>query len=95
VIIHPSILDDITADVRQMLEVAAAAHVETGRKSTITLRLTINRDRETQKRQVRARVSAVIPEGVEDSHTRKGEPSLLLSVSDDHPGQTRLEGTEP
>jgi hypothetical protein len=90
-IIHPTILNDINTDVRQMLADAAAAHVETGRKSTVTLKLTISRDRETQKRQVRARVSAVIPEGVDDSHTRKGEPSLLLSVSDDRPGQTRIE----
>lgn len=88
--ISSTILDDINADVRTMLADAALAHVETGRKATVTLKLTITRDRETQKRQVRGRVSAVVPEGSDDSHTRKGETALLLSVSDDHPGQQRI-----
>ena len=91
--ITTAILDDINPDILAKLEEAAAAHVETNRPATVTVKLTIKRDKETQKRQLRGRVSASIPEGAEDSHTRKGETVLLLSVSDDHPGQTRIEGT--
>ena len=90
-IINPTILTDINAEVAQMLATAATAHVDTGRRATVTLRLTVSRDNKTAKREVRGRVSASIPEGVDDSHTRKGEPALMLSVSDDHPGQTRIE----
>lgn len=90
-IIHPTILDDITADVRHFLADAAAAHIDTGRRATVTLKLTISRDKETQRRVVRGRVSAVIPEGADDSHTRRGETAVLLSVGDEHPGQQRIE----
>jgi hypothetical protein len=90
--IKSTILDDIILDVRNMLADASVAHVETGRRATVTLRLTVSRDKETQKRTIRGRVSAVIPEGADDSHTRKGETALLLSVSDDHPGQQRIGG---
>lgn len=88
--IKPTILDDINMDVRAMLESAAEAHVSTGRTATVTLKLTVKLDRETQKREVRARVIATIPEGDSDSHTRKGDPALLLSVADDHPGQQKI-----
>ena len=88
--INPTILDDINIDARRLLADAALAHMETNRRATVTIKLTITRDRETQKRQVRGRVSAVLPDGVDDSHTRKGETCLLLSVADDHPGQTRI-----
>lgn len=88
--INPTILDDINADVRLLLAEAALAHVETGRRAAVTLKLTISRDKETQKRQVRGRVQATIPEGADDSRTRKSEPVLLLSVTDDHPGQQRI-----
>lgn len=87
-IIHPTILNDINADVRHFLADAAAAHIETGR---VTLKLTISRDKETQRRVVRGRVSAVIPEGADDSHTRKGETAVLLSVQDECPGQQRID----
>ena len=90
-IINPTILTDITAELGAMLADAAAAHVETDRRATVSLKLTISRDTKTGKRLLRGRVSASIPEGVDDSHTRKGEPALILSVSDDHPGQTRIE----
>lgn len=90
-IINPTILTDINAEVAQMLATAATAHIDTGRRATVTLRLTVSRDSKTAKREVRGRVSASIPEGVDDSHTRKGETALILSVSDDHPGQTRIE----
>jgi hypothetical protein len=89
-IIHPDILNDINSDVRSMLALAAEAHVETDRRATVTLKLTISKDKEG-KRNVRGRVSAVIPEGVDDSHTRKGDTALLLSVSDEIPGQQRIE----
>lgn len=89
--IRDNILDDINAGIRLMLTEAAIANVETGRRATVTLRLTVSRDRETQKRQVRGRVSAVIPEGADDSRTRKGETTLLLSVSDEIPGQQRID----
>lgn len=88
--IPSNILSDITADVSNLLVDAAEAHMETGRRATVTLKLTINRDKETGKRVLRGKVSASIPEGVEDSHARKCEPVTLLSVSDDHPGQQRI-----
>jgi hypothetical protein len=87
--INPDILNDINADVRSMLALAAEAHVETDRRATVTLKLTIARDKEG-KHNVKARVSAVIPEGVDDSHTRKGDTALLLSVSDEIPGQRHI-----
>lgn len=89
--IHPTILDDINLDIRRLLSEAAGAHMATNRRATVTLKLTITRDRETQKRQIRGRVSAVLPDGVDDSHTRKGETCLLLSVADDHPGQQKID----
>lgn len=89
--IPTNILTDINADVRDLLAEAAKAHVETGRKATVTLRLTLSRDKETLKRVLRGKVCASIPEGAEDSHARKCEPVTLLSVSDDHPGQQRIE----
>ena len=88
--IHPTILDDINLDIRRLLSEAAESHMTTNRRATVTLKLTITRDRETQKRQIRGRVSAVLPDGVDDSHTRKGETCLLLSVADDYPGQQRI-----
>lgn len=89
--IPSTILSDINADVRTLLEAAAVAHMETGRRATVTLKLTISRDKETQKRVLRGKVSANIPEGAEDSHARKCEPITLLAVSDDHPGQQRID----
>lgn len=89
--IPPTILDDVNAQLRELLADSASAHVDTGRRATVTMRITVSQDKETHKRTVRAKVSATVPEGVEDSHTRKLEPVLLLSVSDDAPGQMRIE----
>lgn len=89
--INDTILDEINESVRLLLAESALAHVETGRRATVTLKLTVSRDKDTQKRQVRGRVSAVIPEGADDSRTRKSEPLLLLSVTDEIPGQQRID----
>ncbi len=89
--IHPNVLDDINLDVRKMLADAAIAHVETGRRAAVTLKLTIRKNKESQKREVVGRVTAIIPEGADDSHTRKSDQVVLVSVADDHPGQQRIE----
>lgn len=88
--INQTILDDINLDLRKMLGEVAAAHVETGRRGTASLKLTVRRTKEG-KRQVIGRVQATIPEGVDDSHTRKGESVVLMSVSDEIPGQQRID----
>lgn len=88
--IPTNVLTDINADVRNLLAEAAAAHMETGRRATVTLKLTISRDKETQRRVLRGKATATIPEGAEGSRTRKCEPVVLMSVSDDHPGQQRI-----
>lgn len=89
--IHPTVLDDINLAVRKLLTDAALAHVETGRRATVTLKLTIRKNTESQKREVIGRVTAVIPDGGDDSHTRKSDQVVLVSVGDDHPGQQRIE----
>lgn len=88
--IPANILSDINADVSNLLADAAKAHMETGRRATVTLKLTISRDKESGKHVLRGKASANIPEGAEDAHTRKCEPVTLLAVSDDHPGQQRI-----
>jgi len=85
--IHPDVLDGINGSVRALIADAAQAHIDTGRVATVTLRLTIKKNKETHKHELRGRVSASIPEGVDDSHTKRGEGVLLLAVSNDHPGQ--------
>lgn len=90
--IHSNVLDDINLDVRKMLEDAAAAHIETGRRATVTLKLTIRKNKEAQKREVVGRVTATIPEGSDDSRTRKADQCVLVSVTDEHPGQQRIDG---
>lgn len=90
--IPSTILDDINLDLRKLLGEAAIAHMDTGRRATVRLALTVKADRESGKRLVTGRVTATMPEGEDDSVTRKRPSVVLLSVTDDHPGQTRLEG---
>jgi hypothetical protein len=88
--IPSTILDDIALDVRKLLTEAAIAHMDTGRRATVTLKLTVRRNTESQKREVVGRVTGTLPTDEDDTVTRKLAPMVLLSVSDDHPGQQRI-----
>lgn len=87
--ISDTILNDITIDLRRLLSEVAEAHMETGRRGTVALKLTVRRTKEG-RREVVGRCQATIPEGEDDSRTRKGAPVVLMSVTDECPGQMHI-----
>lgn len=77
-------------DIAVLLEQAIAAHLDTGRGASVVLKIVVKADKETGASKARGRVTATIPEGDDDQHTKK-QPSInLLTVGADHPGQQDL-----
>lgn len=81
----------INSDLAALLAEAAEHHITTNRRASVTLKLTVTKEKKSGERQVRAKLSAVLPEGEDDSRTVKRPEEVLLSVEDEHPGQMRIE----
>jgi hypothetical protein len=77
-------------DIAVLLEQAFAAHIQTGRGASVVLKITVKLDKESNKSKARGRVSATIPEGDDDQHTKKQPSVSLLTVGLDHPDQQTL-----
>lgn len=85
------IASSIGDDVAVLLEKAIAAHTDTGRSASVTLKITVKIDKESGASKARGRVHASIPSGDDDSVTNKLPSVGLLTIANDHPGQQRID----
>lgn len=83
------------ANIAVLLEQAIAAHLDTGRGASVVLKIVVKADKETGKSKARGRVTATIPEGDDDQHTKKQPSVSILTVGADHPDQQTLFDEEP
>jgi hypothetical protein len=91
--IDPALLtaSGIDAEALSALALALAAHADTGRTASVTIKLTVKTDKETGATKVKARVEAKLPENDDDARTKKYPSVVVMTVDNDHPGQQRIE----
>lgn len=81
-------------DIALLLEQAISQHVETGRAASVTLKITVKMDKETGKSRAKARVQAMLPDGEDDAVVKKQPTIGILTLTNDHPGQQRIDGSD-
>lgn len=90
-LIESGVGDEIAVLLGQAIE----QHTETGRSASVTLKITVKADKETGASKARGRVSATIPDGDDDQIVKRMPSVSLLTVTNDHPGQQRIDDAMP
>lgn len=92
--IDPALLTNAGLDAEAVaaLSLALAAHQDTGRSASVTIKLAVRTDKETGKTKIKGRVEVKLPENDDDTRTKKYPGVTLMTVENDHPGQQRLDG---
>ena len=87
----PAMLTNCSVALVDLLIKAAKASLDHERGSSASLSIKIGRDKDSGALQLLATVKASYPTSETETTTIKDPSVTLCTITDDHPGQTRLE----
>ncbi len=82
----------IVNDLAGQIEGALRHHQSTGRRASVTCKITIKMLKDTGKTEIAAKISATLPVREEDAATVKQPAVVIAKIGGDHPGQTKIDG---